>query len=190
MLAAEQGRRSASWIPVVTCEIAAATLFTAEKAGGLHGTMLLVTPLSVAILGCFIAVDRWANQYKLRSSADAWIARGYDSARSRYGWRIEELTCRRERKLLAASLHRIVDELENEALVSAAPLDRVALRPCKPVFEAIVVRLEDMTRPVSASGVLAVERLITDGAASPLYKPSRDAGPRLAEILDLLEVRR
>ncbi len=172
----------------MTCEIAAATLFAAGRAGALHGTMLLVTPLSLAILGCFIAVDRWADRYKLRASADAWIARGYDSARSRYAWRVEELTSRRERKRLAVSLRRIVDELE-QALVSAVPLD-APRSACKPVLEAVAARLEDMPRPVSASASSPWSGSSTDGASSPLYQPAGDAAPRLAEILDLLEVRR
>ena len=139
--------------------IAAATLFAAGKAGGLHGTMLLVTPLSLAILGCFVALDRWTDRYKLRSSADAWIARGYDSARSRYGWRVEELTSRRERKALARSLRSLSSHVAHPVGPSPVPIDVVALRPCLPFFEQLTERLEDASRPVSASGVLGVERL-------------------------------
>jgi len=179
MLAAQRNVRSTPLLPVVACEIAAIALLAAGRAGGLHGTMLLVTPLSVAILGCFIAVDRWTDRYKLRSSADAWIARGYDSARTRYAWRIAELTSRGERRALAASIRSLVDEP-----------DHAALRPSRPLLDALAERLGETARPVSATGVLAVRRLLADGATSPLYQPSGDAAPRLAEILDLLEVRR
>lgn len=174
MFAIQESRRPALWLPVAACEITAATLFAGERAGGLRGAMLLVTPLSLALLGCFIAMDRWTDRYKLRSSADAWIARGYDSARSRYAWRVEELTCRRERRALAASIRSLVGERDQDAAV----------------LEALAGRLGETAQPVSATGVLAVRRLLTDGAASPLYQPSGDAGLRLAEILDLLEVRR
>jgi len=190
MLAAQKSRRSAPWLPVLTCEIAAATLFAAGRAGGLHGTMLLVTPLSLAILGCFIAVDRWSDRYKLRSSADAWIARGYDSARSRYAWRIEELTSRRERKALARSLRSLSNHVAHPVGPSPVPIDVVALRPCLPFFEQLTERLEDVSRPVSASGVLGVERLLTDGATSPLYGAPGDTRLVLTDLLDRLEVRR
>jgi hypothetical protein len=189
MQAVEEGMRSAPWFPVATCAFAAATLYGAEAAGGLHGSLLLVTPISLALLGCMLALQRSADQYKLRSSADAWIARGYDGARSRYAWRVEELTSRRERKALAASLRSMVDELGRSRSVAIVPLDRAALRPFRPILAAIAARLDDTSRRVSAAGVLAVQRLITDGATSPLYRPTPDAGSRLSEILDCLEVR-
>jgi len=190
MLAAQKSLRPAPWLPVVTCEIAAATLFAAERAGGLHGTMLLVTPLALAFLGCFIAVDRWTDRYKLRASADAWIARGYDSVRSRYGWRVEELTSRRERRALARSLRSLLNDVAHPVRSSRVPIDVVALRPCLPFFEQLTERVEDVSRPVSACGMLGVERLLTDGATSPLYGGSGDLRLHLIDLLDRLEVRR
>jgi hypothetical protein len=189
MQAVQQGVRSAPWFPVATCGFAAATLFGAGAAAGLHGNLLLVTPVSLALLGCVLAVQRWGERYKLRASADAWIARGYVNARSRYAWRIEELTSRRERRALAVTLRRLVDEIGRGGHPGPLPLDRVALRPHSFALEAIATRLDDTSRCVSAAGVLAVHRLITDGATSPLYQPSSDVGSRLAEILDSLEVR-
>lgn len=189
MQAVRQGVRLAPWFPATTFGLAAAMLFAAGVVGGLHGSLLLVTPISVALLGCVLAVQRWGDRCKLRASADAWIARGYDSARSRYSWRIEELTSRRERKALAASLRGLVDEIERGGPPGALPLDKVALRPNSFALEAIATRLDDTSKRVSAAGVLAVDRLITDGATSPLYRPSSDVGSRLAEILDSLEVR-
>ena len=189
MQAVQQGVRSAPWYPVATFGLAAATLFAAGVAGGLHGNLLLVTPISVALLGCVLAVQRWGERYKLRASADAWIARGYVSARSRYSWRIEELTSRRERKTLAVTLRLLVDEIGRGGPPGPLPLDKVALRPNSFALDAIANRLDDTSRHVSAAGVLAVRRLITDGATSPLYHPSSDVGSRLAEILDSLEVR-
>ena len=43
---------------------------------------------------------------------------------------------------------------------------------------------------MSASGVLGVERLLTDGASSPLYGAPGDTRLVLTDLLDRLEVRR
>jgi hypothetical protein len=171
------------------CGFAAVALFGAGAAGGLHGSYLLVTPISVALLGLVLAIQRWDLLRELRASADEWIARGYDSPHSKYEWRVEELTSARERKTLAGTLRSIVDDLGRGRSSSAVPLDRVGLRPCRPALEAIAARLDDRSSLVSAQGVLAVRRLITDGITSPLYNPSATTGSRLAEILDSLEVR-
>jgi hypothetical protein len=181
--------RTSPWSPVAACELAAVALFGGSLAGGLHGSLLLVTPLSVALLGLVLAIKRWDEHRELRASADAWIERGYDNPRSKYGWRVEELTSAHERKTLAATLRSIVDELGRSRSTSVIPLDRIALRPCRPALAAIAARLEDCSSRVSARGVLAVQRLIADGRTSPLYNPSAAAGSRLNEILDCLEVR-
>jgi hypothetical protein len=169
MQAVQQGVQSSPWYPVVSFGLAAATLFAAGVAGGLHGNLLLVTPISVALLGCVLAVQRWADQYKPRSSADAWIARGYDSARS---------------------LRSLSSHVARPVTPSLVPIDVVAVRPCLPLFEQLAERLEDVDQPVSACGVLAVERLLTDGATSPLYGGTGDVRLHLLDLLDRLEVRR
>ena len=189
MEAVQGGVRSAPWVPAAVCGSAAATLLGVGLAGGMSGTLLLVTPISLALLGVILAVQRWLDQYKTRSSADAWIARGYDSPRSRYGWRVAELTSRRERRALARSLRRTVEEIEQPSRWAAIPLDVAALRPCRGLLEALADRLDDTSLPVSACGALAVERLLTDGATSPLYGTD-DVRPFLIDLLDRLEVRR
>jgi len=166
MEAVQHGVRYAPWFPAAVCGSSATALLAVCDAGGLRGSMLLTAPITLACLGIFLALQRWEDQHKLRSSADAWIARGYDIARSRYGWRVQELTCRRERKLLAAALRRIED-------------GRV---------EALAACLDDTARPVSAAGVIAVRRLVDDCATSPLQQRPCDPAPRFAEILELLEV--
>lgn len=158
----------------------------------MHGSILLVTPISLALLGVILAVQRRFDLYRGRSSADAWIARGYDSPRSRYGWRVAELTSRHERKLLAKSLRRTVGDLERPARGPAVPLDTATVRPCRPLLEALADRLDDTSRPVSGCGALGVERLLTDGATSPLFGGASAAGVRLhlIDLVDRLEVRR
>jgi hypothetical protein len=189
MQAVQEIVRSSPWPRVGVCVLAAGVLFEAGAAGGLHGTYLLVTPISVALLGLVLAIQCWNEHRELRASADSWIERGYDNPRSKYGWRVEELTSTRERKTLAATLRSIVDELGRSRSSSAVLLDRVALRPCRPTLAAIAARLDDCSSRVSPRGVLAVQRLITDGMTSPLYNPSATTGSRIAEILDCLEVR-
>jgi len=163
MEAVQAGARSAPWAPAVVCGTAAAVVFGAGVAGGVHGATLLVTPVSVALLGVVLLVQRRLDAFRARSSADAWIARGYDSPRSRYGWRVAELTSRRERRRLAHSLRRTAEQAD------AGPS----------LLVAIADRLADTSRPISACGALAVERLVADGSHI-----------QLAEILDRLEVRR
>jgi len=186
----QAGVRSAPWVPAAACGSAAATLFGAGAAGGIHGSALLVTPISLALLGVVLAVRRRFDVYKARSSADAWIARGYDSPRSRYGWRVAELTSRQERRVLARSLARLVEDIERPVHLAAVPLDAAALKPCVGLLEALAHRLDDTSLPVSAAGALGVRRLLTDGASSPLFGAGGDARPHLLDLLDRLEVRR
>jgi len=190
MEAVQGGVRSAPWVPAAVCGSAAATLLGVGLAGGVSGGLLLVTPISLALLGLILAAQRWADQRKTRSSADAWIARGYDSPRSRYGWRVAELTSRRERKALARSLRRTVEEIERPAPRAAVPLDVASLGSCCGLLEALADRMDDTSLPISGCGALGVERLLADGAASPLYRSGGDIRPHLIDLLDRLEVRR
>ena len=69
-----------------------------------------------------------------------------------------------------------------------------ALRPYRAVLIALADRLDDLARPVSAAGILAVHHLLTE-PDSVLYahyhfdERPRDVGAELGAILDRLEVR-
>jgi hypothetical protein len=185
------------WVPALICALSAGALLGLGFAGGFGGRDLLAAPISVALLGLVLAAQSAHDRRRLRTEADGWIARGYENPRSRYGWRVEELTSTYERRLLAASLRSIVRECEQRGLTpTAVPLDRKALRPCRAHIAALADRLEALRRPVSAAGVLGVRRLITDGASSPLYVHDfspvreRDIAGELESLLDSLEVRR
>lgn len=158
----------------------------------LAGRDLLAAPITVALLGLVLAARNAYDRHRLRAEADAWIARGYVSTFSRYGWRVEELTDSRERLLLAASLRSIRRDVERRPTPVAVPLDREALRPCRERIAALAERLEELARPVSAAGVLGVRHLITNGATSPLYvhpvSAPRDIAAELTAVLDRLEV--
>lgn len=180
----------APWLPA-----AGATLALGATAG-LAGRDLLVAPVSLVLLGLLRSGRSFLDRRRLRSSADAWIERGHDSLAGWYGWRITELTAPRERRLLARSLRAVVADLSFPRLTCAAPLNRVALRPHTGLLLELAERLDALERPVSAAGMLTVQRLLT-GPASPLYVPpsfveaseSTD-GPRgaIRAALDCLEV--
>ena len=141
-----------------------------------------------------LAIRRWDERRQLRAAADAWIERGYESHASRYGWRIDELTSLRERRMLACTVRDIVPELSARRLAGPAPLNRAGLRPYRAVLIALADRLDDLARPVSAAGILAVHHLLTE-PDSVLYahyhfdERPRDVGAELGAVLDRLEVR-
>lgn len=188
-------RPPAPWVPAALCSGPAAATFGFAFAAGLEGRDLLVGPISVALLGVFLAVRRVVVRARLRAAADEWIALGFDGSATRYGWRLEELTSRRERKLLAGSLRSVVRELDVPHRHVGSLLNRRALRSQRGLLVELADRLDESERPVSAPGVVAVQRLLTR-PDSPLYAhrgpagPLRDTGAALGAILDRLEVRR
>jgi len=183
---------SAPWVPAAACIAVSVPVFGLGVAGGLSGNALLVAPLSLALLGLVLSVRRWEERHRARLAADAWIARGYESRASRYGWRIEELTSQRERRLLGRSVRGIVPELTAGRLPGASVLNRSALRPFRSELIALADRLDDLERPVSAAGILGVHRLLTESGSVLYARPSvdtpRDIGAELGAIFDGLEV--
>ena len=123
-----------------------------------------------------------------------WIERGYENRASRYAWRIAELTSVRERRMLACTVRDIVPELSLRHRPTASPLNRGALRPYRTELISLADRLDDLVRPVSAAGILAVHHLLTE-PDSVLYarydfdERPREVGAELDATLDRLEVR-
>lgn len=106
---------------------------------------------------------------ELREHADRWIERGHDDpVDSPVAWRVQELTSERERRRLARSVEGVVKSLSGTWMPGASPVNRVALRPYATLLVAIADRLAQTEYPVSAAGVLAVRRLLTD-PDGPLY---------------------
>jgi hypothetical protein len=138
---------------------------------------------------------RFSERHRLRAAADAWIERrGDDRPASYYAWRIDELTSRKERRRLADSVREVLEALSPKRLPGASPLNRVALRPHGGELAAIAARLDDLERPVSASGVLAVRRLLTAPDSVLYARPQRGDAPRdpgrvLRIVRQRLEVR-
>jgi hypothetical protein len=192
-----RGTPPAPLAPFVLYTSVAVVVLGLEAFAGLRGDALVVAPVSFAILGLLKAARRWDVQRRLRAEADAWIGRGYENrAGSRYGWRIDELTGARERRLLASSVRAVVAQLSERRLPGAVPLNRVGLRPYRAELVALADRLEALDRPVSPSGVITVQRLLTE-PGSVLYAGSSFAEPPLVTatgavlgaVIDHLEVR-
>lgn len=152
----------APFAPVAFYGAIAAIVFGLEALVGLRGDVLVVAPVSLAILGLVQAVrlvDTWRG---LRAEADAWIGRGYENrSAARYGWRLDELTSSRERRLLGKSVRAVVTQLSERPTRGAVPLNR-ELRPCRAELAALADRLEALDEPVSPAGILSVQRLLTE----------------------------
>ena len=182
--------------PLVLYATGAAGVLGLEALAGLRGDPLVVAPVSLALVGLVQAVRRWEGRRRLRAEADEWILRGYQNrGASRFGWRIDELTGARERRLLGNSLRAVVAQLSERRLPGAVPLNRIGLRPCRAELVALADRLEALDRPVSPYGILTVQRLLTE-PGSVLYAPSSfderrplDTGAVLGANLHHLEVR-
>ena len=94
----------------------------------------------------------------------------------RLAWRTIELVADTNRHELARALIDIVHASDERLLPTATPLHRGAVRGCRAELLDLAARLYD-SDPVTARGVLLVERLVHDGS-SALYGTT-DAG-RLA----------
>lgn len=99
----------------------------------------------------------------------------------RLAWRVAELTADANRLELARALRQRVREADVRYLPSASPLNRVAVRANSAALLTLAARLEDLSRPVSARGVLLAERLLTDARGS-LYGWGSEAG--VGSVLD------
>jgi hypothetical protein len=113
------------------------------------------------------------SRLHLRRTADAELLAGTSQPGSPLvAWRVAELTSEHNRRVLARSLHATVVDLDAGLLPGASPLNRPAARPQARLIQALADRLNDLSRPLSARGVLLVEALLTDGTG-PLYARGR-----------------
>jgi hypothetical protein len=125
--------------------------------------------------GGFRPPRRWQlrSRLHLRRSADEELLAGAPQVASPLlAWRAAQLTSGHNRRVLARSLHATVVDLDAGLLPGASPLNRPAARPQAQLIDALADRLEDLSRPVLARGILLVDGLLTDGTG-PLYARSR-----------------
>jgi hypothetical protein len=83
----------------------------------------------------------------------------------RLAWRAIELVSDANRHDVARSLIDIVHASDERLLPTATPIHRGAIRECRSELLELAARLYD-SRPVTARGVLLVERLVHDGSSS------------------------
>jgi hypothetical protein len=125
-----------------------------------------------------------------RRVADEWLLWGAATRPSSalLGWRAGELTSPRLRSTLAHSLKRIERETQGGTLPGPIPLNKRALRCHLGLLRALYERLEDRARPVSARGMVLVDRLLTE-PGSPLYSrvPDGVVAEALSEALAAVE---
>jgi hypothetical protein len=86
----------------------------------------------------------------------------------RLAWRTSELLGEEHRVELARALTDVVHASDERLLPAASPVDRAAIRVCRPQLLELASRLCDVRRPVTVRGVLLAEALLVD-AGGPLY---------------------
>ena len=104
----------------------------------------------------------------------------------RLAWRTAELVDDEHRVELARRLTDIVHAADERLLPGASPVDRAAVRNTRPQLLEVAARVCDTERPVTARGVVLLERLLDGGA---LFGHGRSARLRteLAVVRDALE---
>jgi hypothetical protein len=163
----------------------------------LAGASDLIRPLSGFVFaGIFVAAGALRTAFAchelraLRGSADRELRAGQQSylQTGPLEWRAAELTSPRRRLVLARAVARTERDLLPKTLPGASPLNRVALRPHIDLLRELAERLRALDRPVSASGVLQVEELLTS-SESPFYARERadEARSALRACLEALE---
>jgi hypothetical protein len=136
-------------------------------------------PLAVAVGALLLAGVRASfsvhDRSHLRRRADALMQTGAQvhPQSQLLVWRAGELTAERNRRSLARSLRRMVQEVERPSPLSASPLNRRGVRPHLELVRALADRVGSLERPVAAQGMVLVEQLLTDGIGSPLYQGGR-----------------
>ena len=127
---------------------------------------------------------------KARLQADELLLAGAEPDGSLVAERAAQLTSPRTRTALARSIDATVRELEGRVVPSAVPLNRAGGRPQVELLSTLAARLR-APEPVTPRGVLLVEKLLTDGLASPLYNRDRtaDLEPTLLRCASALEPR-
>jgi hypothetical protein len=95
---------------------------------------------------------------------------------------IEGLVSADRRRILAGTLERFLEiSLHNQ--LTAVPLDRQTVRDLEPHIRGLCARVRAVDVDVHAAGMVLLRRLITDGATSPLFRPSGH-GPELERAIE------
>ncbi|MGZ8697677.1 MAG: hypothetical protein ACXWZ1_10040 [Gaiellaceae bacterium] len=162
------------------------------------GLVGLAPPLTAWLVGAAIAGlgalrSVWAMRERaaLRRLADEQLVLGaLPNSTPLLAWRASELVSRRNRRVLARSLHAIVGESEGRLAPGASPLNRRGVRPHLDLVRALAERAGKLEEPVSPRGMVLVEQLLCDGYG-PLYAQQKANSLRVAleRSLNALEPR-
>src|SRR5262249_37018995 len=174
------------------CIVGAAAL----PAGG--GVLGIAWPATGALAGGVVLVGAVRARHAIgerehrRKLADDWLLWGAAVRPSAQllTWRANELTSRRQRASLARGLVRIEREATGEVRPGPPPLNEIALRDHSHPLVDLTAHPRAPSRPVTATGLLLVDRLLRD-PWSPIYSvvPEDQLVDSLQLALDALEGR-
>jgi hypothetical protein len=153
----------------------AAVSAAAAWAGGLLDRELAQTSALFALAGAAgAAVLHRVLRWRREQIEDEILLAGYRHvAGADVGGRAGRLVSERVRGQLAATLERFL-QCAYSLQPTAVPLNRRALRACGGLVRDVVAALRATEVPVAASGMVLLQRLLTDGATSPLFHPDAD----------------
>lgn len=127
-----------------------------------------------SLRGWLQSVDRLRARRALRTAR--WAADTELALRKlpplRLSWRIEELVATKNRLDLAHSLRTLVRDASPRYVLTASPVNRLAVRAESDALLSAADRLSDLARPVAARGVVLLDRLLLD-SSGPLYDRER-----------------
>jgi len=134
----------------------------------------------------------WRRHRELRAArrvADAELLAS-DHRLPHLDWRVAEITAVKNRLGVADGVRKLIRAADVRYLPGATPLNRLAVRDETETLRLLEHRLRELDRPVTARGVLLLDRLLTDGYG-PLYVSYRAGELRwaLAEIVERLTPR-
>jgi hypothetical protein len=124
-----------------------------------------------------VAVRRARLTQRLSEGADP-------SSSPELALRARQLVSDRERKILARTLKRTLEEARRPRLTgfSATVIRRGSVIEAVDPIQIMIDRLRD-DRPVAAEGMALIERMITDGTWSPLYNTTVPGALRRLTVL-------
>jgi hypothetical protein len=125
---------------------------------------------AVVFVGVVRARQAIDERERRRKLADDWLLWGAAVRPSAelLSWRADELTSRRVRTSLARSLARIEREVTGAVRPGSLPLNESGLRDHSSLLHDVAARVRDLSRPVTAIGMLLVDRLLRH-PWSPIY---------------------
>ena len=136
---------------------------------------LLVVAGSLAVAAMWEAGRAAVELGRRRRAVDEWLLWGATVRPSSplLSWRAGELTSPRLRSTLARSLLGVEQEALGVAVPGPVPLNRRAIRAQLSLLRSLREQVGDLSRPVSARGMVLVDRLLTE-PGSPLYSSLPD----------------